>query len=147
MAVVDLHSLVLDIYFIFKCQLLGTEKKRLPAFEHQWSDGHKVLPITFVTVDVFEHVDKRIKNLKYIKYVIKEDMVHYRNTSFMNCNHWQNGDVKRFHSAHQNFEITSHVKLSLHYVPKTRLYGSSLIVTTKDNDAPRCLTFKLCFRH
>ncbi len=47
MAVVDLHSLVLDIYFIFKCQLLGTEKKefRLCMF--------------------FGHVDKRKKNLKY----------------------------------------------------------------------------------
>jgi hypothetical protein len=65
MAVVDLHSLVLDIYFIFKCQLRGTEKKRLPAFEHQLSDEHKVLPMNFVTVNVFWTRWQKKKTLKY----------------------------------------------------------------------------------
>ncbi len=58
----------------------------------------------------FGHVDKRKKKPQI--YIIKEDLVRYRNKR-------QNGNVKRFYSAHQNFEITGQVKLSLHHrVPR-----------------------------
>jgi hypothetical protein len=53
------------VYLNIKCKML--QKKILPAFEHQLSDEHKVLPMTFVTVYVFGHVDKRKKTLKYTR--------------------------------------------------------------------------------
>ncbi len=59
----------------------------------------------------------------------------------------QNGNVKPF-TAHHNFEITGHVKLSSHYTefipsPNPRLYGSSLIVIIKDYDELRCRYFQM----
>jgi len=60
MIVVDLHSLELDIYFSLNANC-WVQKTGTSGF---WAS----------------------KNLKYIKYIIKEDLVHYRYTSFMNFN-------------------------------------------------------------